>query len=69
MMVDGAFTNIRLRCCDCKHEFVFEIDEQEFFASLGLANKPKRCSKCRLLVRLRRSVKDIAAFSELICAQ
>jgi CxxC-x17-CxxC domain-containing protein len=32
---------------DCGAEFVFTADDQEFHASRGFANEPKRCPDCR----------------------
>lgn len=37
----------KLICEDCGSEFTFTAGEQEFFASRGLTNKPKRCPDCR----------------------
>ena len=36
-----------LHCCDCGNEFVFSVEDQEFFRSKGYANEPKRCPECR----------------------
>ena len=36
-----------LQCADCGATFVFSADEQEFFASRGYTNEPKRCLSCR----------------------
>lgn len=33
-------------CCDCGAEFVWTVGEQEFYASKGLTNEPKRCKAC-----------------------
>ena len=37
-----------LQCMDCGYDFEFTISEQEFYASKGLANHPKRCKPCRI---------------------
>ncbi len=37
----------KLICEDCGSEFVFTAGEQEFYATRGLVNKPKRCPECR----------------------
>jgi CxxC-x17-CxxC domain-containing protein len=34
-------------CVDCGDNFVFTASEQEFFASKGFENEPKRCPACR----------------------
>ena len=36
-----------LQCCDCSSPFTFSAEEQEFFASKGYLNDPKRCPPCR----------------------
>ena len=36
-----------INCVDCGQDFVFTSSEQEFFASKGFENEPKRCPACR----------------------
>lgn len=36
-----------LQCADCGKTFAFTTEEQEFFASKGYTNEPKRCPTCR----------------------
>ena len=36
-----------LECKDCGAEFIFSVEEQEFFASKGFDNKPVRCKACK----------------------
>ena len=36
-----------IKCSDCGTTFAFTAGEQEFFASKGLTNEPKRCRPCR----------------------
>ncbi len=36
-----------LVCSECGSEFTFSVEEQEFFASKGYTNEPKRCPECR----------------------
>lgn len=36
-----------LACQDCGAEFVFTAGEQEFYASRGFTNEPRRCKSCR----------------------
>ncbi len=36
-----------LTCVDCGAEFVFSVEEQEFFRQRGLSSPPKRCKPCR----------------------
>ncbi len=42
-----AYEDIILQCADCGYEFEFTASEQEFYASKGLTNQPKRCKSCR----------------------
>ena len=35
-----------LVCKECGKEFVFTAGEQEFYASRGFENEPKRCKAC-----------------------
>ena len=42
-----AFTEKSLQCADCGKTFAFTAEEQEFFASKGYTNEPKRCPTCR----------------------
>ena len=36
-----------LTCVECGGAFTFTVGEQEFFASKGYTNEPKRCPNCR----------------------
>lgn len=36
-----------IQCSDCGANFSFTAGEQEFFASKGYTNEPKRCPACR----------------------
>lgn len=36
-----------IECVDCHEQFTFTVAEQEFYASKGFENKPKRCQACR----------------------
>ncbi|MFW6150486.1 MAG: zinc-ribbon domain containing protein [Chloroflexota bacterium] len=42
-----AFKDRTLQCADCGSTFVFTTREQEFYASKGYTNDPKRCPSCR----------------------
>ena len=42
-----SFTDKELQCIDCGNAFTFSATEQEFFASKGYTNDPKRCPDCR----------------------
>ena len=42
-----SYTEKSLQCSDCGVNFAFTAEEQEFFASKGYTNEPKRCPACR----------------------
>jgi CxxC-x17-CxxC domain-containing protein len=42
-----SFEDKSLRCSDCGETFAFTVKDQEYFASKGYTNEPKRCSPCR----------------------
>jgi hypothetical protein len=42
-----SFQNKSIQCSDCGTTFSFSAGEQEFFASKGFTNDPKRCPSCR----------------------
>ncbi|HBL84536.1 MAG: zinc-binding protein [Clostridiales bacterium GWF2_38_85] len=37
----------KLTCKDCGQEFVFTVNEQNFYAEKGFTNEPTRCKACR----------------------
>ena len=42
-----SFADKTLTCVDCGAQFTFTASEQEFHASRGFTNEPKRCPDCR----------------------
>ena len=42
-----SYQDKSLQCSDCGQEFTFTAGEQEFYASRGLQNEPRRCPECR----------------------
>ena len=42
-----SFGDKSIQCSDCGITFTFTAGEQEFFASKGFTNEPKRCIQCR----------------------
>ena len=42
-----ALSDIAIECTDCGAEFQFTVGEQQFHASRGFTNYPKRCGSCR----------------------
>ncbi len=49
-----SFQEKSIQCSDCGASFTFTTGEQEFFASKGLTNEPKRCPSCRSTKRAER---------------
>ncbi|HJP40595.1 MAG TPA: zinc-ribbon domain containing protein [Dehalococcoidia bacterium] len=41
------YTDKSLTCADCGNPFTFTAGEQEFHASKGFTNEPRRCTECR----------------------
>jgi CxxC-x17-CxxC domain-containing protein len=41
------YTDKSLTCVDCGAEFTFSAEDQEYYASRGFQNEPKRCPTCR----------------------
>ena len=50
-----AFEDKALQCADCGQQFTFTAGEQEFYASRGFQNEPKRCPDCRRTRKTQRS--------------
>jgi len=42
-----SFADKTLTCADCGAGFTFTAGEQEFHASKGFSNEPRRCPNCR----------------------
>ena len=53
-----AFEDKSLQCSDCGATFTFSAEEQEFFASKGYTNEPKRCPECRQARKAQRYGSD-----------
>ena len=50
-----ALSDRTLVCVECAAEFIFTVGEQEFFASRGFTNEPRRCPECRQTRKAQRS--------------
>ena len=50
-----SLTDKSILCTDCGATFTFTAGEQEFFASKGFTNDPKRCPRCRQAKKRQRS--------------
>lgn len=42
-----TYQNKSIQCSDCGKTFDFSAQEQEFYASKGFTNEPRRCPECR----------------------
>ena len=42
-----GYVDKTLECVECGTSFTFDASEQEFYASKGFTNEPKRCPECR----------------------
>jgi CxxC-x17-CxxC domain-containing protein len=42
-----SYTDRALTCVDCGASFTFSAEDQEYHASRGFTNEPKRCTSCR----------------------
>jgi len=60
-----AYTDISVICRNCQCAFTFTVAEQEFFASKGLVNQPKRCHDCRIE---HKAAIEKRQLSEVLCA-
>jgi len=49
-----TYSDKNLTCVECKTTFVFSARDQEFHASKGFSNEPKRCPSCRAARRAQR---------------
>ncbi len=45
--MNQQFQDKQLTCEDCGKPFVWTANEQDFYASKGFTNPPKRCPDCR----------------------
>jgi CxxC-x17-CxxC domain-containing protein len=70
-----SFQDKSIQCSDCGTTFTFSAEEQEFFASRGYTNEPKRCPSCRQARKTQRYGSDAYGYRAqrqmfpAICAQ
>jgi hypothetical protein len=50
-----SFQDKLIQCSTCGTMFTFTAREQEFFASKGFTNEPRRCPQCRKARRQQHS--------------
>ena len=58
-----------LTCVECGASFAFTVGEQEFFATRGYTNEPKRCSGCRESRRSQQRGFGEREIHPAVCAQ
>jgi len=58
-----SFTDRELQCVDCGATFTFSANEQDFFASKGFVNDPKRCPDCRATRKMERGGRGSSGYS------
>lgn len=49
-----TFQEKSIKCSDCGVTFTFTAGEQEFYATKGFNNEPKRCVSCRAAKKAQR---------------
>ena len=59
-----SFEEKSIQCSDCGTTFAFTSGEQEFFASKGFTNEPKRCPPCRRAKKQQNSGSANYSFSD-----
>lgn len=66
-----SYVDRNVICQDCGATFVFSAGEQEFFATKGFQNEPKRCHDCRRTRRARMSALSAGPrqMHPVVCAQ
>jgi CxxC-x17-CxxC domain-containing protein len=58
-----TYSEKSIQCSDCGKTFSFTVEEQEFFATKGFTNEPKRCPSCRSARKAERSGNDGGGYS------
>ena len=56
-----TYTEKSIQCSDCGKSFPFTTEEQEFFATKGFTNEPKRCFPCRSARRTEKFGNDVGS--------
>ncbi len=68
-----AYQDKSIQCSDCGTTFTFSAQEQEFYASKGFTNEPKRCPECRQARKVERggasTVRGARQMYPVKCAQ
>jgi CxxC-x17-CxxC domain-containing protein len=53
-----SYEDRTLECVECGSSFTFSVEDQEYHASKGFTNDPKRCPTCRQAKRASRGASD-----------
>ncbi|MCS7206784.1 MAG: zinc-ribbon domain containing protein [Dehalococcoidia bacterium] len=64
-----AYSDRTLTCVECGAPFTFSAGEQEFYASKGYQNEPKRCPTCRAARRVRNGGVSARPSYSTVCAR
>ncbi len=64
-----ALSDKTLTCADCGNEFTFTAGEQEFFASRGFTNEPRRCPQDREARRSQQRGSGPREMHPVVCAR
>lgn len=49
----GDYKDLILKCIECGIEFIFTVEEQEYYEKKGFTSPPKRCKECREIRKTR----------------
>ncbi len=66
------YTDKTLSCADCGAQFTFSAEDQEYHASRGFQNEPRRCPSCRAARRADRGEGGSGSYRQLhavVCAE
>ncbi len=64
-----ALSDKTLTCEECGNDFTFTVGEQEFFASRGFTNEPKRCPQDREARKSQRGGSGPREMHPVVCAR
>ncbi len=64
-----ALSDKTLTCVECGNDFTFTVGEQEFFASRGFSNEPRRCPQDREARRSQQRGSGPPEMHPVVCAK
>ncbi|HBF36707.1 MAG TPA: zinc-binding protein [Firmicutes bacterium] len=62
------FQDKTMVCSECGAEFIFTAGEQEFYATRGFTNEPRRCKTCRDARKQQNNANGPRELYEVVCA-